>query len=195
MQARKNTKCDMTLPRILTISNAITILRCILVIPIALLLSSQTSPLWILLLLMGIAIATDWFDGYFARKFNQVTELGKILDPIADKIAVGVIAMILTVQERFPFWLLAAVIVRDILILAGGIYLTKKRRLVLQSNWIGKWTVTFIAVCLLLAVIDDQSLAVFTTIIHLITTVLLAGSFLSYVLRFIRAMRLTSQSN
>jgi cardiolipin synthase (CMP-forming) len=185
----------MTLPRILTISNAITILRCILVIPIALLLSSQTSPLWILLLLMGIAIATDWFDGYFARKFNQVTELGKILDPIADKIAVGVIAMILTVQERFPFWLLAAVIVRDILILAGGIYLTKKRRLVLQSNWIGKWTVTFIAVCLLLAVIDDQSLAVFTTIIHLITTVLLAGSFLSYVLRFIRAMRLTSQSN
>jgi cardiolipin synthase (CMP-forming) len=185
----------MMLPRIWTISNAFTLLRCILVIPIALLLLSQASSVWIVLLLMAIAIATDWFDGYFARKFNQVTELGKILDPVADKIAVSVIATILTVQGRFPVWLFAAIIVRDLLILAGGIYVTQKYRLVLQSNWMGKWTVTSIAMCLLLAVINDQSLDTATIVLSIITGLLLAGSFVSYMQRFIRTVHSTSLPN
>ena len=181
--------------RIWTISNAITLLRCILVIPIALLLLSTTSPGWAVILLMIIAVATDWFDGYFARKLNQVTELGKILDPVADKIAVGIIAMILTVQGRFSSWLFTAVIARDVLILAGGFIMTKKYHLVLQSNWMGKWTVTSIAVCLLLAVINDRSLDSITIILNFITGLLLAGSFISYFQRFIRTVHSASQQN
>jgi CDP-diacylglycerol--glycerol-3-phosphate 3-phosphatidyltransferase len=143
---------------------------------------------------MTIAVATDALDGYFARKLNQITELGKILDPIADKVAIGVIASILTVQGRFPIWLFSAIIVRDLLILTGGIYLKNKYHLVLQSNWMGKWTVVSIALCLLLAVLNNPSLDIWTTIISLITGGMVLGSFVSYGWRFVIVTRSSSKT-
>jgi len=191
---RMNTRYNNVASRIWTISNSITLLRFVLIIPIAILLYDSSTPSWVVLLLMTIAVATDALDGYFARKLNQITELGKILDPIADKVAIGVIASILTVQGRFPIWLFSAIIVRDLLILTGGIYLKNKYHLVLQSNWMGKWTVVSIALCLLLAVLNNPSLDIWTTIISLITGGMVLGSFVSYGWRFVIVTRSSSKT-
>lgn len=189
-----NTRYNGVDSPIWTISNGITVLRFALVIPIAILLYDSSAPSWIVLSLMSLAVVTDWLDGYFARKLNQITELGKILDPIADKVAIGVIGVILTVQGRFPLWLFSAIVVRDLLILTGGIYLKNKYHLVLQSNWMGKWTVFFIALSLLLTVLNNPSLDVPMTIMSVATGGMVLGSFISYGWRFIHVTRSFSKT-
>ncbi len=68
-----------------------------------------------------IAAITDILDGYLARKFNQVTEFGKIIDPLADKIAIGAIIIKLFIIGVIPLYYFFMIIVRDVLIFLGGI--------------------------------------------------------------------------
>ncbi len=98
------------------------------------------------LLVFAIAIATDLLDGYLARRLNQISDFGKIIDPLADKVFVSVVAVLLALQERIPLWFLLAIVARDAIILAGGVYAQKKTGIVLPSNYVGKFAV--IAMCL-----------------------------------------------
>lgn len=98
--------------------NAITVLR-ILLAPVffALLMvdNGQDGALrWIAAVLFILAIATDGVDGYLARKNNQVTNLGKLLDPIADKVLTGAALIALTLLNELPWWVTAVILVREI---------------------------------------------------------------------------------
>lgn len=96
---------------------------------------------------------SDLLDGYFARKRNEISELGKIIDPLADKITVISITLILLVQGLIPAWFFIIIILRDILILTGGIYIKNKHKIVLPSNWAGKISVFIIGFTLFSAII------------------------------------------
>ncbi|MHB8156314.1 MAG: CDP-alcohol phosphatidyltransferase family protein [Desulfocucumaceae bacterium] len=95
--------------------------------------------------LMLLAVATDYFDGFFARRLGQVTDSGKILDPLADKICVNTLTMALWLWRDFPLWAAVLIAARDLMILVGGLFMMKKRKMVPVSNWPGKWAVTFMA--------------------------------------------------
>lgn len=95
---------------------------------------------------------SDLLDGYFARSRNEISELGKIIDPIADKAAVIAIVLVLLIQNVIPIWYVILVIARDIAILAGGIYLTRTKKVVLQSNWLGKIAVFTIGLTLFISI-------------------------------------------
>jgi len=84
------------------------------------------------------AALTDFFDGFLARKLNQISELGKILDPLADKLMIGSALIILLLQGRMPFWYVAIIIGRDLFILLGGFLISRKIKFVLPSIMIGK---------------------------------------------------------
>ncbi|MCY3761968.1 MAG: CDP-alcohol phosphatidyltransferase family protein [Gemmatimonadetes bacterium] len=88
-------------------------------------------------ILIGAA-ATDFLDGYCARRLGFVSRTGKILDPLADKIAVGGIGLALVVWFGFPVWLIALQLVRDAAIVAVGVYLFRTRGLVLFPSPLGK---------------------------------------------------------
>lgn len=92
---------------------------------------------------------TDVLDGYFARKRNEVSELGKIVDPLADKISIITISLIMVLTGIIPLWFFLVIMSRDILILSGGLYIKRKTGIVLQSNIIGKWTVFVIGFTLM----------------------------------------------
>ncbi len=92
------------------------------------------------LALLGVAIATDVLDGYFARKLNQISELGKILDPLADKIGVAALVIALAVYRDFPWWAAAIIIVRDLLLLIGSLATLSKTNEIPTSNLFGKFT-------------------------------------------------------
>lgn len=96
---------------------------------------------------------SDLLDGYFARKLNQVSELGKIIDPLADKITIISIGAILLVQHIIPLWFALVIVLRDIIIFLAGIYLKYCKKIVLSSNWIGKISVFIIGCTLLFSVI------------------------------------------
>jgi cardiolipin synthase (CMP-forming) len=74
----------------------------------------------IAVLLMIVAGVTDALDGYLARRLQQTTPLGLILDPVADKLFAAVTVVLLTMYREFPVWLAAIIIGRDLVILAAG---------------------------------------------------------------------------
>jgi CDP-diacylglycerol--glycerol-3-phosphate 3-phosphatidyltransferase len=92
----------------------------------------------ILLGLIGIAIASDWLDGFFARKLNQQTDLGRILDPLADKILIVLGLLGFVIFRGFPLALVILLAYRDLVILIGGIIITKKTGRLTESNIFGK---------------------------------------------------------
>ncbi len=168
------------------ISNTLSVLRLLLVIPIAiLLLDGENSSRYFALTLIAIAIASDWLDGYFARKYNQVSDLGKILDPLADKIAIGVIAAILVIQGTVPFWLMVALILRDLIILAGGLYIKKVKNIIPQSNLLGKITVGIISVYLLLCILPYDELQTLNEFFLFLSMAFLIVSFVLYFIKFL----------
>ena len=88
--------------------------------------------------LLGIIGATDWIDGYLARRLNQVTELGKFLDPLADRIAVVVAVIAGLIVGVLPAWFAIALIVRELLIALGAIYGWMNGVTKLDVRWLGK---------------------------------------------------------
>lgn len=180
---------QLTKQKIWTISNLLSFFRLLLTIPIALLLLNDEP--WAKFWACGlglVAILTDKLDGTLARKFHEESEFGKIIDPVADKILVTVVAVVLTIQSIIPFWFVAVVIVRDILILSGGIYLKANPKVVLPSNIIGKITIGVISVFLILAILDIEQLTPVSTIFLWISTFFLVLSFVVYLRRFIKVI-------
>lgn len=134
-----------------TPSNAISFLRALLTIPSVYLLSAKLYT-WAAALFF-FAFLTDLADGYIARKTNDVSEIGKIIDPLADKIFVAVTVIAMLVLGLVPFWFVAAVVARDIIILVAGIWATKRFHVVLPSNYPGKFAVLTISLTLFMTVL------------------------------------------
>lgn len=135
-----------------TLSNGISFLRLLLSIPLAYYLWELHT---VAIIIIGFAAyISDLLDGYLARKMNQVSEWGKVIDPIADKVFVGTGVIILSVKDVIPMWFVAVVICRDILIMIVGAWYSKKHNFVLPSLFAGKAAVVAIAFALLIHVID-----------------------------------------
>lgn len=167
--------------RIWTVSNLLSISRVLLVAAAVYYLTTDGPNHRIgALVILSVAILTDFLDGYFARRLHQVSELGKILDPLADKIAVAAVALVLILTDVIPLWYFLAVVVRDVLIVAGGLVIQKKKQIVLQSNWMGKIAVSVIALYLWLSILRMEYLESFRTFTLWASVVLMALSLVVY---------------
>ena len=90
------------------------------------------------------AMLTDALDGFVARRFNQITALGKLLDPIADKLSLLTLLGLFVADGQIPRWLLTIVLIKEAILIAGGAAALKKG-IVVYAMPIGKvTTVTFI---------------------------------------------------
>ncbi len=127
---------------IFTISNILSFFRIFLVFPIFYFISVSKNELVFLVII--IAVITDLLDGYFARKFDQITELGKVLDPLGDKVCTTGGFIALSIYQDFPIWLTILIISRDIVLLFGSLFIIKKMASVASSNIPGKITVLVI---------------------------------------------------
>ena len=93
-----------------------------------------------------LAAATDVLDGYIARRFHLITSLGKLMDPLADKLMTLSALVCLTVTGYVPLWLLIIEGAKECFMVIGGCIVLRKKKLVVQADYIGKAaTVTFIA--------------------------------------------------
>lgn len=104
-----------------TVPNLLTILR-FLGVPVFLWFIAGHAYLAAVLVLVIMA-GTDWIDGYVARRFNQMSRVGKVLDPLADRIALLVVAVTLVVIGIAPLWLAVALIVPDLVLMAGSVWM------------------------------------------------------------------------
>jgi cardiolipin synthase len=172
------------LQRIWTISNLLSFSRVVLLAPLAYVMYSDSPnrQAWMAAIIV-LAGLTDFFDGYIARKLHQVTDLGKIIDPLADKITAGGAAILFVMVGLLPLWYLVVVVLRDLLILIGGIYIKAKKNIVTQSNWPGKFAMFFIAVVMLFAALDNPSLEGLKQISIWVSVLLMIVSFGIYFRR------------
>ncbi len=123
--------------RVLTIPNALSFLR-ILSIPVFVWLIVDPDTTFVGLIVFAVVAATDWVDGVLARRLGQVSEIGKVLDPTADRLAIAAGLVALAVRGAFPWWAAALILARDLVVLLVGASLYLRRGLRIEVRRLGK---------------------------------------------------------
>lgn len=117
------------------VPNILTIIR-FLLIPLLIIVSLQGNHISTIIVLT-ISGITDILDGYIARRFNYITNFGKLMDPLADKATQITLLTVLTIQKIIPVWIIVIVLLKEFLMIAGASFLYGKE-LVVSSKWYGK---------------------------------------------------------
>lgn len=138
------------------------------------------------------ASATDFLDGFIARKYNLISKLGKILDPLGDKLMTLAVLTCITIDQVIPVWAVLVAIVKEALMLIGGMILRKKDGgEIPASNIIGKAsTVVFFVVCvtlMLFRIPDNIAIIMISSAIALMLIALF-----SYTLTFLHVVKRTN---
>ncbi len=161
----------------MTTANKITIFR-VLMIPVFLVLAYSGQMIWAFVVFV-LASLSDMLDGYVARHYNQVTNFGKFMDPLADKVLVMAAMCWFVESGRMPGWALAIVLLREFAVSGMRLIAVEQGR-VIAAAWSGKikTTATMICLCLMLLFpapgIGDSApdlLAILCTWVILLTTV------------------------
>ncbi len=128
---------------IFNLPNTLTILR-LVCIPLVVLCLRNPEKLGSLLaaLFFGLGFVTDFLDGYFARRYGEITTLGKFLDPLADKIFVSVTMVMLIPLDRVPAWMVMLIIAREIAV-TGLRSIGVSRGVAIQASTLGKYKTAF----------------------------------------------------
>ena len=146
------------------IANILSFIRIFLAIPLAYSIDkihfkSSISDIYFFLVICFLIALTDMLDGYAARTFSVVTNLGKTLDPIADKVCVFVLFVYLTID--FPNYFLfyfVLLFIRDIIIAISTVYFAKKNNKYFSANNFGKWFLFFISLSMILFILTIPSI-------------------------------------
>ena len=184
----------MAVPR--QLPNAITIAR-ILCAPVFLWMlladGGADGPLrWWAAVLFIVAIATDGIDGYIARRYKIVTDLGKLLDPIADKILTGFAFIGLSILLELPWWVTIVVLIREVGITVHRLVVASDH--VVAAAWMGKLKTVAQSVALSLALLPLASVVgdwiIWANVVTMwIAVILTIASGIDYVVTEIRGAR------
>ena len=139
-------------PTILNVPNVLTIIRMAL-IPVYWVLFMQQQKI-AALCVYAAASLTDLLDGYIAREHHLITDFGKLMDPLADKLMVVSVMLSLAMTRVIPWAALIILAVKEGLMVLGGLFMLGKGRVV-YSRWIGKAAQTVVVSSLILSFFDD----------------------------------------
>ena len=176
----------------MNLPNKLTVFRVILIVPFVLLLLGGHSEWgwfnavfggimeytdYIALVIFIIASLTDMLDGKIARKYNLVTNFGKFMDPLADKLLVCSAMICLIEMDRIPAWIVIVIISREFII-SGFRLVASDNHVVIAASYWGKFKTTFqmIMVCLMIA-----NIAALNILTHIIMWVALALTIISLI--------------
>ena len=169
---------------IFLVPNLITITRLVLMIP--LFISYYFDYMIYFYVLLVITIISDFLDGILARRLNQISELGKALDPLADNLTLFLFSIVLSIKGLVPVWFCVFYFIRQLLLLTLSLIYLPKINSVLGSSFIGKWGIGILTLGLAIYAIKIESLFNVAEIFVYISTALLAISLLDYLQFFYR---------
>lgn len=135
------TKNEVISKDLMTIPNAISFIRILLITPFvaffiaAKYITGNYIPAVVIIAISGIS---DLFDGMIARKFHQESELGKVLDPLADKLTLIAVGVCLIFIEPYVLPLMIIMVLKDVLMIIGGTIVINKGVIPPKSSWYGK---------------------------------------------------------
>lgn len=123
--------------RIVTVPNAITLVR-LACIPLFLWLLFGADRQTVSAVLLGVLGSTDWIDGFVARRYHQVSTVGKVLDPVADRVLVVTAVIAITVHGAVPVWFGVATLSREVVVSAAVLLLASLGAARIDVLWVGK---------------------------------------------------------
>ncbi|GIV99389.1 MAG: CDP-alcohol phosphatidyltransferase [Roseiflexus sp.] len=142
-----------TLREVFYPANLLTLAR-LLMLPAALHAMQRPEQRWRALGILGAAMFTDAIDGTIARRRHEVSPLGKLLDPVADKLMIDATAVTLSRVRGFPWWATALIVGRDVAIIIGGLLIYRRRRVIATAHPSGKATTLALTLAMLLYLAD-----------------------------------------
>ena len=142
--------------------------------------------------MIAISGLSDMFDGYIARRFNQITKLGAMLDPVADKITLGSVVICMCIKIPVIMPIIIILLVKEILMLLAGLVLLKKHKTPPPAQWYGKIaTIVFyisVAVIVFLKAIWGIENMVLTITLMCITVALMFFALIRYFILFLKIL-------
>ncbi len=168
------------------LANILSLSRVFLAVPLVYNLRRGDEAMLTTIALLLLAAATDLADGFAARRFRQVSRLGKMIDPLSDKLFLACLLGGLVLWNSFPAWLLGLLLVRDTAIVLMGIFLLRSRGLIIAANRWGKYTTACMGFTTLSYVLPAPDLL--RLIMVALATILIAVSSLSYAHIFRQAI-------
>ena len=169
----------------MNLPNKLTILR-VIMIPVFVLFMltglGGTASKWIALALFIIASLTDLLDGHLARKHNLVTNFGKFMDPLADKLLVCAAMICLVENGQLPSWIVIVIISREFII-SGFRLIASDNGVVIAASYWGKFKTVFQMIMICMMIADIAVFSILTKIIMWIALILTVVSLVDYLIK------------
>ncbi len=168
----------------MNLPNKLTMFRVVLIPFFVVLLLVDITPYdnWIALVIFIVASLTDLLDGKIARKYNLVTNFGKFMDPLADKLLVCSALICLVEMERIAAWMVIVIIAREFII-SGFRLVASDNGVVIAASYWGKFKTTFQMVMICLMIADLEALSLLTTIVTWAAVILTVVSLVDYLVK------------
>lgn len=184
------TKSEIITKDLMTIPNAISFIRILLITPfVAFFITGYYIPAAVTVALSGIS---DCFDGLIARRFHQESEIGKILDPLADKLTLIAIGVCLIFIEPYVLPLMIVMVLKDTLMIVGGTIIIKRGIIPPKSVWYGKVsTVLFylsVGSIVLMTILEYHNTALTLSLLG-VTLALMLYSLVMYSVKFVKLIK------
>ena len=171
----------------MNLPNKLTIIRMILVIPFVIFMLAgrcEGPSRWISLAIFIIASLTDMLDGKIARKYGLITDFGKFMDPLADKLLVCSALICLVDLKRLFAWVCLIIIAREFII-SGFRLVASDNGIVIAASWWGKVKTVSQMIMIILLIIDFKAapLKILTLVVVLVSCALTVISLVDYILK------------
>ena len=174
----------------MNLPNKLTMFRVILIPFFVVFLLVDITPVdkWIALAVFIIASLTDMLDGKIARKYNLVTNFGKFMDPLADKLLVCSALVCLVAVDRIPAWMVIVIIAREFII-SGFRLVASDNGVVIAASYWGKFKTTFQIIMICLMIADLAALQLLTAIVTWGAVILTVVSLVDYLVKNTEGMK------
>ena len=168
----------------MNLPNKLTMFRVILIpfFVVFMLADITTADKWIALTIFIVASLTDLLDGKIARKYNLVTNFGKFMDPLADKLLVCSALICLVEMAKLPAWMVIIIIAREFII-SGFRLIASDNGVVIAASYWGKFKTTFQMVMSCLLIADIAAIQIITNVITWAALILTVVSLIDYLVK------------
>ena len=168
----------------MNLPNKLTTFRVVLIPFFIFFLMTELIPFskWVALALFCIASLTDFFDGYLARKWNMVTNFGKFMDPLADKLLVCSAIIAFTAMDRMPAWIVIIIVAREFIISGFRLIAAEKGVVIAASYW-GKFKTASQMFMIILLIINIDVLFIPGQVLMYIALALTVISLIDYIVK------------
>ncbi|MEA3391590.1 MAG: CDP-alcohol phosphatidyltransferase family protein [Candidatus Marinimicrobia bacterium] len=174
--------------RYFTAANIISMARIVLTIPAVWLFATDR---WVWgLIILGICVVSDWLDGFVARKTHEVSDFGKFIDPVADKVVAAGMIVLMIIRMDFPLWFLLVLTVRDASIYTMKRIFYKRSGIVTGANIAGKMFLLVMTVAGVLWLLEFYlGINLFAIYVLWLSTLLMLISWVVYTIQSVKLFR------